>query len=90
MEAKIVNPLPEYQRVALAEPAPAGYLHIAAVAEPPHGRTPIPRRASPARPARRHSQSRLAPLGPWGQAEPASARQRAHGDGQQRKARRND
>jgi hypothetical protein len=44
MEAKIVNPRPEYQRVPLAEPAPAGYLHIAAVAEPPLGRTPIPRR----------------------------------------------
>lgn len=44
MKAKIVNPWPEYQRVPLIEPAPAGYLHIAAVAEPPLGRTPFPRR----------------------------------------------
>lgn len=44
MAAAIVQCRRQYQRVALREPAPAGYLHIAAVIEPPAGRTPIPRR----------------------------------------------
>lgn len=44
MSATIVQSRRHYQRVPLREPAPAGYLHIAAVVEPPAGRTPIPRR----------------------------------------------
>jgi hypothetical protein len=46
MEAEIVNPQPKYQRVALIEPASAGYLHITALVEPTLGRTPIPRRTA--------------------------------------------
>jgi hypothetical protein len=43
MELTLVNPDPKYQRVGLMEPAPAGYLHLAAVIEPTIGRTPFPR-----------------------------------------------
>jgi hypothetical protein len=45
MELTIVNPDPKYARVRLIEPPPTGYLLLAAVVEPPLGRTPFPRRS---------------------------------------------
>jgi hypothetical protein len=45
MELTIVNPDPKYARVRLLEPPPTGYLLLAAVVEPPLGRTPFPRRS---------------------------------------------
>jgi hypothetical protein len=44
MELTIVNPHPKYSRVGLSEPPATGYLLLAAVVEPPLGRTPLPRR----------------------------------------------
>jgi hypothetical protein len=44
MSATILNSRRQYQRVPLIEPASGGYLHLAAVVEPPVGRTPLPRR----------------------------------------------
>lgn len=35
MEPTIVNPQPKYSRVALIDPPPLGYIHIAAAVEPP-------------------------------------------------------
>lgn len=43
MELTIVNPHPKYPRVGLIEPAPNGYLLLAAVVEPTLGPTPFPR-----------------------------------------------
>lgn len=43
MALNIVNPRPEYDRVALADPPPTGYIHLAAVVEATRGRTPFPR-----------------------------------------------
>ncbi len=34
MELRIVNPDPRYSRVSLLEPAPFGYLHMAAAVRP--------------------------------------------------------
>jgi hypothetical protein len=42
MDFKLVNPQPKYQPVKLIEPPPFGYLHVAAVVEPPAGRLPRP------------------------------------------------
>lgn len=44
MALTIVNPHPKYPQVGLIEPPPTGYLLLAAVVEPPLGRTPFPRR----------------------------------------------
>jgi hypothetical protein len=44
MPATITDPQRRYQPAPLLDPAPAGYLHLAALIEPPRGRTPIPRR----------------------------------------------
>src|SRR5215203_1708167 len=42
MALRIVNPQPNYPPVKLIEPAPLGYLHVAAVVDPPRGRIPFP------------------------------------------------
>lgn len=43
MELLIINERTHYPPVQLAEPPPKGYLHLAAVIEPPRGRTPFVR-----------------------------------------------
>src|SRR5829696_8304665 len=42
MALRIVNPQPNYPPVKLIEPAPLGYLHVAAVVDPSRGRIPFP------------------------------------------------
>jgi hypothetical protein len=42
MALRIVNPQPNYPPVKLIEPTPLGYLHVAAVVDPPRGRIPFP------------------------------------------------
>jgi hypothetical protein len=44
MELELVNLHPKYACVALMDPPPTGYIHLAAVVAPPAGRTPFPRR----------------------------------------------
>jgi hypothetical protein len=42
MDLEIVNPQPRYAKVALIEPPPLGYIHLAAAVDPPRGRMPFP------------------------------------------------
>jgi hypothetical protein len=42
MALRIVNPHPNYPPVKLIEPPSLGYLHVAAVVDPPRGRIPFP------------------------------------------------
>jgi hypothetical protein len=42
MALRIVNPQPKYPPVKLIEPAPLGYLQVAAAVDPPRGPTPLP------------------------------------------------
>jgi len=42
MDLEIVNPQPKYPPVTLIEPPPLGYIHVAAVINPPRGRAPFP------------------------------------------------
>jgi hypothetical protein len=44
MKLRIVNPKSKYGRAALVEPAPLGYIHVAAAVEPP-SRGPLPGRS---------------------------------------------
>jgi hypothetical protein len=41
MDLQVVNPQPRYVKVALIEPPPLGYIHVAATVDPPRGRTPF-------------------------------------------------
>jgi hypothetical protein len=45
MDLQLVNPQPRYTKVALIEPPPLGYIHVAATVDPPRGRTPFPGRS---------------------------------------------
>jgi hypothetical protein len=45
MDLQLVNPQPRYAEVALIEPPPLGYIHVAATVDPPRGRTPFPGRS---------------------------------------------
>jgi hypothetical protein len=45
MSLQLVNPQPRYAKVALIEPPPLGYIHVAATVDPPRGRTPFPGRS---------------------------------------------
>lgn len=42
MPLNLVNPQPEYGPAPLLDPPPTGYMHVAAVVEPPSGRAPRP------------------------------------------------
>jgi hypothetical protein len=44
MELRIVNPKPKFGKATLIEPAPFGYIHVAAAVEPP-ARGPLPGRS---------------------------------------------